>query len=83
MVSLKEVIILDEILERREEEKRHGNTAYNQETGLSYVSVNVWDIEVSRNLEQQIWKMSDFYGVISTWCEIQSKCRLTSIQFVV
>lgn len=83
MSSLKEIIILDEIIDRLEEEKRYGTREYNEETGLTYVSVSVWDIEVSRTLERKIWKMANFYGVISSWCDIQSKCRLTSIQFVV
>ena len=83
MSSLKELIILDEIADRFMNEKKYGTPVYNNETELSYISVHVGDLELTRNIEKRIWKMPEFYGVISTWCDIQSKCRITFIQFVV
>jgi hypothetical protein len=83
MTTLKEIIILEEINERLINEKKYGMRSKNYETGLLYVSVNVWDLELTRNVEKEIWKMSEFYGIISNWCEIQSKCRITTLQFMV
>lgn len=83
MTTLKEIIILDEINDRLLIQKKSGISTKNYETGLSYVSVNIWDLELTQNIEKQIWKMPEFYGVISTWSESQSRCRPTIVQFVV
>ena len=83
MTTLKEIITLDEINYRVLDHKKHRVLIKDHETGLSYVSINVWDLELTRNVEKRIWKMPEFYGVISNWCDIQSKCRPSIIQFVV
>jgi hypothetical protein len=82
MASLKELIIIDEVVARLINEKKYGISLSDNDSGISYVSVNVWDLEISRNIEKSIWKMPEFYGVISNWCDIQSRCRVSSIQFV-
>jgi hypothetical protein len=83
MASLKELITIDEVMYRIAEEKKNGTPTYNHDSSLFYVSINVSDLDITKNVETRLWNMSDFYSIISTWSEVHSKCRPFIVQFVV
>jgi len=81
-ISLKDTLIIDEIITRFQTEKQYGDSVKYGESGIAYITISVWDLSISRQVEDYVWKMPEFYGVESSWCDYTARCRPHVVYFV-